>query len=348
MEKHIISPESSIKEALNKINELTFLKDAPLLLLVVDKDYKLIGTLTDGDIRRGLMKSDNLMVPVSTIMNTNFHFIKRNKEAVSEFNKLKKMEIWSVPLLDDDFKILELINLKVQKSILPVDAVIMAGGKGQRLYPLTKDTPKPMLKVGEKPIIQINVERLLKYGINKVNISVNYLAEVIENYFESHFSTNQISFVKELVPMGTLGSISLIEQFNNDYVLLMNSDLLTDIDFEDFFEELLRNKADMVIASIPHRMAVPYAVFETDGKEIKKLSEKPTYTYHANAGIYLFKKEFLKFVPKNSFFNATDLVQLMIDNKCKVIYYDIVGYWLDIGSPEDFEKAQQDVNHLEL
>ncbi|MFM7023955.1 MAG: nucleotidyltransferase family protein [Flavobacteriales bacterium] len=347
MEKHIISSTTPIKDALRRLNELPHIKGAPLLLLVVDDNKKLVGTLTDGDIRRGLIEGADLFQPLERVMNKDFSYV-QHKTGLSQLNALKKKGIWAVPLLDNDFRVIDLINLNLRKSILPIDVVIMAGGRGERLYPLTKNTPKPMLKVGEKPIIEINIDRLVNYGVRHINISVNYLSDVITSYFQQKDKGCTISFVKENQPLGTLGSITLVDKFEEDYILLMNSDLLTDIDFEDLLSELIQHKADMIVASVPYRVSVPYAVLETQGKEIKKLSEKPTYTYHSNGGIYLFKKEILKYVPENSYFNATDLLQVLLDNNHKVIYYDLIGYWLDIGSPEDFEKAQADILHLKL
>ncbi len=348
MEKHIIRTFENVKRALFLLNELTFKQNAPLVLLVLDEEDKLVGTLTDGDIRRGLMTQFNIETEVGELMNKSFHFLIKESYSLADIDTLKSKGIWSVPLLDNDSRVLGMINLKIQKSLLPLDALIMAGGKGQRLLPLTKSVPKPMLLVGGKPIIETNIDRLIKYGIENIHVSINYLGDVITSYFNSKEKNCILKYVKENEPLGTIGSISLIEEFTNDYILLMNSDLLTDIDFEDLFNDMMAQNADMIVASIPHRVAIPYAVFETKGREITKLTEKPTYTYHSNAGIYIFKKECLKYVPFNTHYNATDLMEIMIEKKHKVVYYDVVSYWLDIGSHEDFEKAQSDFLHLNL
>ena len=348
MEKHIIKTSETIKKALQLLNALTYMQNAALVLLVQDEKKKVVGTLTDGDIRRGLMQHFNVDTKVEKLMNRSFHFLIKDKYTITDINALKAKGIWSVPVLTKEMKVCKILNLRVQKSKLPLDALIMAGGRGQRLMPLTKNVPKPMLKVGGKPIIETNIDRLIKYGIENINLSINYLGNVIESYFDKKEKSCRLNYVKEGEPLGTIGSITLIDKIENDYVLLMNSDLLTDIDFEDMFNEMLVNKADMIVASIPHRVAIPYAVFETEGREIMKLTEKPTYTYHSNAGIYIFKKSCIKYVPKNEHFNATDLLEKMIKKKHKVVYYDVVSYWLDIGSPEDFQKAQTDYLHLNL
>ncbi len=348
IDKHKIKEESLIKEALSQLNGLTYIEHAPLVLLVVNDKDVLVGTVTDGDIRRALMSGLALDAAVKGCMKKDFHFLREGKYGVSELNDLKNKKIWSVPLIDGEGCVIDIFDLKLKKSILPVDAVIMAGGRGERLYPLTKHIPKPMLKVGAKPILEINVDRLIGFGVKNINISVNYLSEKIVAHFGELEKDCKLTFVKENEPLGTIGSIRLIDHFENDYVLLLNSDLLTDIDFEDLLSELVKNKADMIVASVPYRISVPYAIFETKGKEIKGLSEKPTYTYHSNGGIYLFKKDLLKYIPDNSFYNATDLLQVLIDANYKVMYYDMIGYWLDIGSPEDFEKAQSDIVNLKL
>ncbi|MCX6181188.1 MAG: nucleotidyltransferase family protein [Bacteroidetes bacterium] len=347
VDKHIIPLNKNLKEALSILNALTIEEEAPTVLFIVSEEI-LQGTLTDGDIRRGLMKGATMDTPIKELMNSKYRFLTKGKFGFFELNELRKKQIFLIPVLDDKGRICDLYNLNHQKSILPIDAVIMAGGRGQRLYPLTKDIPKPMLKVGDKPILEINVDRLIEFGVQNIHISVNYLSDVIISYFEQKNKKCSLNFVKENEPLGTIGSITLVDEFHNDYVLLMNSDLLTDVNFEDLLVHLIENKADMIVVSIPYRVAIPYAVMETKGIEINKLVEKPIYTYHSNGGIYLFKKEFLKYIAKNTFFNATDLMQIMIDSNHKVIYYDLIGYWLDIGSPEDYEKAQSDILQLNL
>ena len=348
LEKHKIKKDSYLTDALKQLNDLTYIPNAPLVLLVIEENGVLVGTVTDGDIRRALMGGSKIDSAIADCMRKDFSFLKQGHYGTREVNELKNKQIWSVPVVDQDGRVVDLFNLKFKKSLLPVDVVMMAGGKGQRLYPLTKNIPKPMLQVGGKPILEINIDRLIKFGVQNINVSVNYLSEVITTYFESQPKECKLTFVKEVEPLGTLGSITLVEHFEHDYVLLMNSDLLTDIDYEDMLSDMISNNADMVVASIPYRVAIPYAVFGTKGRTIKRLSEKPTYTYHSNAGIYLFKKEFLRFIPSQSFYNATDLLEMMIEAEHNVMYYDIIGYWLDIGSPEDFEKAQTDIAHLKL
>jgi NDP-sugar pyrophosphorylase family protein len=223
----------------------------------------------------------------------------------------------------------------------------MAGGRGERLKPLTDFIPKPLLKVGEKPILELNLERLAKYGIDDFWISVKYLGEQIETYFGNGENRNiNIQYVWEKEPLGTIGAVSLIDNFNHDFVLVTNSDLLTNIDYEHFFLDFLSKNADFAVLTIPYQVNIPYAVLETDNSTIKSFKEKPTYTYYSNGGVYLMKKEMLKLIPQNTFYNSTDLMEELINKNYNVVSYPFPGYWLDIGKHDDFKKAQFDIKNI--
>ena len=223
----------------------------------------------------------------------------------------------------------------------------MAGGRGERLRPLTDSIPKPLLRIDNKPIIEYNVERLSEFGVQTMFISLKYLGEQIENYFSDGSDRGlNIRYVNENEPLGTIGALGLMEDFEHDTLLVMNSDLLTNINFEDFYREFINKDADFGVASIPYQVNIPYAVLETDEEKVISFKEKPTYTYYSNAGIYLMKKEVIKHIPKNAFYNATDLMEQLISINKKVIFYPLLGYWLDIGRHEDFKKAQEDIKHI--
>jgi NDP-sugar pyrophosphorylase family protein len=225
----------------------------------------------------------------------------------------------------------------------------MAGGLGQRLRPLTLNTPKPLLIVGSKPIIEHNIDRLALFGIDDFWISVKYLGEQIQNYFGNGASKNiSIEYVWEDEPLGTIGAVSKIDNFKHDYILVTNSDLLTNIDYEQFFLEFINQNADLAILTIPYNVSIPYAVLETQMGEVKSFKEKPTYTYFSNGGVYLIKKEMLNYLPKNEFYNATDLIEELIHKSHRVISVPFNGFWLDIGRHEDFEKAKLDIVNLKL
>ena len=225
----------------------------------------------------------------------------------------------------------------------------MAGGRGQRLRPLTDSTPKPLLKMGSKTIIEHNLDRLVMFGIDDFWISLNYLGEQIEDYLNTGKHKNiNIEYVREHKALGTIGAASKIINFKHDYVLVTNSDLLTNLDYEKFFLEFVNQNADLAVLTIPYQVNIPYAVLETNNGKVKSIKEKPTYTYFSNGGIYLMKREMLNFVPKEKFYNATDLVENLIQTNYKVISIPFSGYWLDVGKHEDFEKAQIDINNIKF
>ena len=342
---HLILSGSKIKEALLKLDKLA--SDA--ILFVTNTNNQLIGSLTDGDVRRGLINNLTTEHVVDDFIQGNPKFIIKGHYKVEEIIKLREGHFKIIPVLDKDRKILNVLNLRIQKTYLPVDAVIMAGGLGSRLKPLTDHTPKPLLKIADKPIIEHNVDRLHKFGIDDLWISIRYLGEQIEDFFKDGADRNlRIKYIKETEPLGTIGAVSTVEDFTHDYVLVTNSDILTTLDYEDFFLDFIEKGADMSVVTIPYDIKIPYAVMETANNHVISFKEKPTYTYYSNGGIYLIKKSILNRIPKNSFYNSTDLMQALIESSGKLISYPMRQYWLDIGKPEDFEKAQADIKHLKF
>lgn len=338
--KHVIADDSSIKEALAQLDKLA--EDA--LLFVVNKEGELIGSITDGDVRRGLIKGVSLDAAVLEVAQKNPKFIRKNETDIQKLIDFRNKKLKVIPILNDqNNQIVDVINFRLKKSLLPIDTVIMAGGKGMRLRPLTDTVPKPLLVVGEKPIIEHTIDRLAYYGIENIWISVNYLSEQLEDFVRDKPKDLEIEFVKESFPMGTIGSVTLIDNFKNDYVLICNSDLLTNLDYEVFFLDFLDFEADLSVVSIPYNVEVPYAVLEVENGILADFKEKPTYTYFSNGGIYLMKREILDFIPKNADFSATDLMNKLIEKGLKVRAYPHHGYWLDIGKHDDFQRAQQDV-----
>lgn len=341
--KFILSDDATVKEALIALNNLS---DDALTLFVVDKNRRMVGTLTDGDVRRKLIEGVSLDMPVTAVMNKNFRSVRIRNIRVDEIRRLKEEGITLLPCLDENNCIERIYNLKKQKSLLPVDAVLMAGGKGERLRPLTEKVPKPLLHVGDKPIIDYNVDRLIAFGIDRIYVTVNYLREQIEAHYRELHRGVQVRCVREPEYLGTIGSIKFVENFANDTILVMNSDLFTNIDYEDFFLHFQQNGADMSVAAVPYSVAVPYGIFELEGRNIRGVKEKPTYNYYANAGIYLIKRSLLDLIPDGTFFNATDFMQMLVERRHRVIRFPITGYWIDIGKHEDFRKAQELVKHL--
>jgi len=344
--QHIIFEKQSVREALIRLDQL----GTDAILFVVDVDKKLIGSLTDGDLRRGFIKGLGFEDEILKFIQDNPKFIYEDEYAPQKLESFKKDFLKIIPVLSRDGKIVDILNFRTTSDLIPADAVLMAGGEGKRLRPLTENTPKPLLKVGDKPIIEYNIDRLIKFGIKTVNISINYLGEQLVGYFGTGESKGiDIRYVTEDKPLGTIGSILLVEKFYNDDIIVMNSDLLTNIDFADFFKTYRESGADMAVAATSYHVDVPYAVLEVaDGVEVKSLKEKPRYTYYSNAGIYIIKKEILKMIPENQFYDITDLMERILEMNLKLVTYPINGYWLDIGKHEDFKKAQEDIKHIKL
>ena len=245
--------------------------------------------------------------------------------------------------------ILDCVNFRYRKSILPVDCVIMAGGKGERLNPLTITTPKPLLKIGEKPIIEYNLDNFKRFGISKCWITINYLGDQIEAFASNKTNKDfEISTVTEPFSMGTIGSIKLIDTIEKDTVLVCNSDLLNDVNLEAFYLDFVDSEADLSVVTIPYNVNVPYAIMELQDEFVLNLKEKPNFTYYSNGGIYLFKKELLELIPKNSYFTAIDFMEKILESGLKIKSFAHNGYWLDIGKQEDYQRAKSDITKLNL
>ncbi|WP_167619062.1 nucleotidyltransferase family protein [Maribellus sediminis] len=342
--KNLIDHSASVIEAMKCIDNVPDTQT----LFVTGNDNKMLGTVTDGDIRRGLIKGYSLSDSVDKFMLTSFTKINSNF-SVNDFKTAKSKGIKLLPVLDDDGRITKVFDLRKHKSKLPLECMIMAGGLGQRLRPLTENTPKPMLPLGDKPIIEHNIDRLISYGIEKIYISVKYLGQQIVDYFGDGSSKGiTIEYIWEDKFLGTAGALSLVDRFNTNHVLLMNSDLFTSADFEDLYLNVVNNNASIGVATVPYVTKVPYGIFTTNGgNEITGLKEKPVYTHYANAGIYILKTEAINEIPQNTFFHITHLMEKLMEKGEKVIHNPIVGHWIDIGQHQDYKNAQEIIKHLE-
>lgn len=341
---HLISQEKTLIDALKNISSIG---TGPLVLFVLDSNERMVGTLTDGDVRRALIRGVNVNDKICDAMHRNFNYLRKDvNDDVVNIHRQRELKMKLVPVLDEQNHIVEIINLEKYRTRLPIDAVLMAGGKGERLRPLTEKTPKPLIKVGDKCIIDYNVDRLLTYGLRHISVTVNYLGEQLEEHFQEKRDGVLIKTVREPKYLGTIGSIHFVSAFYNDTILVMNSDLFTNIDYEDFFLHFKQHDADMSVAAVPYVVKVPYGVFNLKGREIKGVTEKPTISYYANAGIYLIKKKCLDLIPKDVFFNATDFMDKLIANNYKVIRYPISGYWIDIGQHDELERAREIAKHI--
>lgn len=347
LHKHLIHFNTSVRQALIRLDELA--EDA--ILFIVNDHQELLGSLTDGDLRRGFIQGLGFSNDLVDFIQKHPKFISENKFSLKEIKEYRKGKFKVLPIINESNKIIDVINFNHQQSYLPIDAMIMAGGRGERLKPLTDTTPKPLLKIGDKPIVDYVLQKLAFYGVNDLSISLRYLGEQIENHIINNHNQNfeNIEFIYENEALGTAGCLSLKKKFNNDHILLMNSDLLTNLDLEEFYDFYLENNADLVVACVPYQVSVPYAVIHSDENfEVNGFKEKPTFSYLANAGVYLMKKECVSLIPYNQTFNATDLLEKLISEGRKVLSYSFSGYWLDIGRHEDFQRAQKEITKVKI
>ena len=341
---HIITEDKTLLEALKQINTLA---PEPLVLFVIDDKQRMVGTLTDGDSRRALIAGASVKDDVEKVMHRNFNFMKVNDlDNVMEIKRQRELKMKLIPVLDADSHIVEIINLEEHKTRLPIDAVLMAGGKGERLRPLTETTPKPLLKVGDKCIIDHNIDRLINYGVKHISVTVNYLKEQLEDHFMEPRGDVRVQTVREPKFLGTIGSIRFVPKFFHDTVLVMNSDLFTNINYEDFYLHFKEHDAEMSVAAVPYDVDIPLGILNLEGRNITGLSEKPHLGYYANAGIYLIKKSALDLIPEDTMFHSTDLVEALIAAGRKVIRFPLNGTWIDIGTPQEYRRANDMVKHM--
>lgn len=348
-QRHIISQTATVLDAIRMLNDIS--ADLSLTLFVIDPEQegRMVGTVTDGDVRRAISEGCGLECSVVEAMNRDFTAIPDGDFDIDTLKRIKEQQIKLVPVLDRGGKIVRVLSFAGGRSFLPIDAVLMAGGKGERLRPLTLTTPKPLLPVGGKPIIDYNIENLLRHGVEHINVTVNYLGEQLEDHFAHPVGpdSTRVRCVREPQYLGTMGSIKFVPEWHNDTILVMNSDLFTNIDLEDFYLHFMKHGADMSVAAVPYNVSVPYGIFEIENtREITGIREKPNYHYYANAGIYLIRRSVLDQIPDGLFYNATDLMEALIARQKRVIRFPMSGYWIDIGKPDDFRKVQELAQHM--
>lgn len=339
LQEHIIQFDEPISKVLNKLNSPNHLRT----VFVLDRNNRVLGTITDGDIRRGILNGVMVTDRCEVLAFKNFKYLQNGNISIKNLKSWKSNGINVLPLLSENFELLKILDFNKLKSFLPVSAVIMAGGLGSRLRPLTNNIPKPMLKIGDMPILEIGIRRLMSYGITDITICVNYLKEQIIDYFKDGKDLGcNIHYISEDKPLGTIGALSLLKDIQNQHILLFNADLLSNIDFEEMYLNHFESKSELTIASTMYKVTLPYAILETNNHKIMNLAEKPTYTYFANAGFYLFEKNAIQTIPKDTFYNATDFADQLIQMGKTVTSFPIHGYWNDIGSIDDFNKSLDD------
>lgn len=341
----LLSSSATILDALEIIN-----KEGLRIALVTDENNYLIGVVADGDIRRGLLKNLSLSDSITSIMNTSPTTAEIGTPKEELVERMREKGIFSIPLLQERKIVgLEILQNVLNKPKYENPVFIMAGGFGTRLKPLTDSCPKPMLKIGNKPMLETIIRHFIKAGFSNFYISTHYMPEVIHNYFGNGEKLGiKIQYIHEDKPLGTGGALGLLPKYiSNDLPLIMiNGDILTTIDFQSLLEFHMSQKADATICVREYSYQIPYGVINSSNNKIINMTEKPSYSYHVNAGIYVISPQIIKSVPKNYYIDMPTLLENHISENKSVFAYPIQEYWLDIGRIDDFNKAQIDIYNL--
>ena len=320
-------------------------KGAIKIAIVVDKKNRLLGTLSDGDIRRGFLKGLNINSSIKSIINKKPFIGKKYDSKDKLLKKAITKKVSQVPIIDEKGKVLEIIltdELILKDKIKSNKVVIMAGGKGTRLRPLTKNIPKPMLKVGSKPILETIIKRFSECGFKDLIICVNYKSHAIENYFGNgkKFGVT-IRYIKEKKRMGTAGALSFLKKKIYEPFFVINGDLLTNLDFEKMLDFHNKHNSEATMGVKEYSINSPYGEVNIANEKISSIDEKPIHKFFANAGIYILNPKCIDLVPKK-FFDMTTLFKKIITKKQKATSFPLNEYWKDIGRLSDYEKANKE------
>lgn len=331
---------STIREALNIIDQ-----GALKIALVVDQNKKLLGTLSDGDIRRAILKGCGLDDEIDSIYNHTPTTCEVNdsKERILQLAIAHKL--YQIPVVDSEGRIVGIVEVDdlIQPACRTNTVVLMAGGLGTRLSPLTDAVPKPMLHVGSKPILETIIENFAKYGYTDIILSVGYKSNIIEEYFGdgSAFGV-KIDYIHETKRMGTAGALSMLRNKLTEPFFVMNGDLMTNINFEHMFDYHISHDAMATMAVREYDFQVPYGVVKIKDGQITSIEEKPTHRFYVNAGIYLLAERSLEHIPNDEFFDMPSLFEKLIANGKNAVSFPIREYWLDIGRMSDYERANSE------
>ncbi|MFD1037062.1 nucleotidyltransferase family protein [Virgibacillus byunsanensis] len=339
-----VHPSTSIIQTM-KIIDQTSLQFA----VVVDDDERLLGTVTDGDIRRGILKGLPVESPIQEVMNVEPIYEYEGKSQFYYKNILEQKKLKQLPIVNRYKKVCRIIfsnevNQVSQKENL---VVLMVGGLGTRLRPLTNDIPKPMLTVGDKPILQTIIESFKSYGFTNFILSVNFKKEIIKDYFQdgSYLGVN-ISYIDEEKRLGTAGALSLLNEQPDRPIFVMNGDLLTKINYEQLLEFHYEHGSKATMCVREYEYQIPYGVIETESHTLLSIKEKPVHQSFVNAGIYVLNPEVLQYVPDDTFYDMPDLFKKMIDIKQSISAFPLREYWMDIGEIDDYQRANGDFSEV--
>ena len=342
----LLNTTASIREAM-QIIDLGQMKIA----LVVDSNKRLIGTVSDGDVRRAILQGKGLDTSISDVLNCNFIYATTGDSKDKILQLAQHNKIYQIPIVDEDFMLVgieEVSDFFTSPNYLN-KVVLMVGGLGTRLRPLTNEIPKPLLKVGNKPILETIVENFAKYGFKNFIFSVNYKSEMIEEYFGDGGKIGvNIQYVHEDKRMGTAGALSLMQDQLTEDFFVMNGDLLTNVNFEHLLNFHFSDNARATMCVREYDFQVPYGVVNVENHRIVSIMEKPLHKFFVNAGIYMINPSALKYVPNDSFYDMPTLFHDLICNGENVISFPVHEYWLDIGEISEYKKANSEYSdHFE-
>ncbi len=352
LEQFLVSPDTPIREVVSRIDH-----NGEGIALVVDPERRLLGTVTDGDIRRAILSGTDLNLPIQTVVAQRTAPVRPqgltvpvDTPAPEIIRLMNQFSIRHIPLLDNKGRIADLALLSnlIKQTDLPVTTVVMAGGYGTRLRPLTHKVPKPLLPVGKRSILELIIRQLKKAGIRDINISTHYKAEKITKHFGNGKAFGvDLHYINENQPLGTAGALGLMAPSSKP-ILVINGDVLSKVNLRAMLDFHQEHKADLTVAVQKYDVQVSYGVIETKGFLVEKLTEKPNYLYFINAGIYLLEPSIHSLIPKKQHFDMTDLIQKLLDTKRRVVSFPIREYWLDLGNHADYQKARNDLANGEL
>ncbi len=337
--KIAVAPDNTLLEVMKVIDQ-----GVKQIALVIEEDCHLVGTVTDGDIRRALLKGIALDAPVSQCMNKNSSSGLINENPSTWQRIMHKRSLRNLPILDDKGCVLKLVQLEVpQEPVQDNQIILMAGGLGSRLHPLTKNQPKPLLKIGNRPILETIIRNFTEQGFYQFSLCINYQGEKIKKYFQDGRHLNcQIDYIEEQKRLGTAGALSLLTDKPEQAFAVMNGDILSKVDFVRLFDFHQQQNNALTLCTREYQYQIPYGVIEHDNHKITSIKEKPKQFYNINAGIYILMPEVLKYIPDNEYFDMTQLIDLLIAKKMPVGSFPLTEYWMDIGQMDDFHQAHDE------
>ena len=333
----LVSPATPIREVIRVLDSGSL-----QIVLVVDPEECLLGTVTDGDIRRGILRGINLDEPAHKVMNPDPILALADDEPEQLLALMQRTRLHHIPVVDDKRRVvgLQLIDELIERKQKNNIVVLMAGGLGSRLRPLTDDCPKPMLKVGNKPLLETILESFSQYGFKRFYISVNYMADKVKDYFGDGKRWGvSIRYLHEDSELGTAGALSLIEEESDLPLIVMNSDILTKVNFQHLLDFHAAHQSVATMCVREYDFQVPYGVVKIEHHRIVDIEEKPVHRFFVNAGIYVLDPTVLDAIPKNTFFDMPSLYQQLISEGKETTVFPVREYWLDIGHIADFDRA---------